>query len=306
MRDLGKKTCRIGLVQAEPVLFDKKACLEKALRYIDEAADNGAELIVFPELFIPGYPVGMNFGFSVGKRTELGREDWKRYYDASVVAGGEEFRQLAEAAKKTGSFISIGFSERDAVGGTLYNSNAIFEPDGSYKVHRKLKPTGSERLVWGDADRHFFPVTDTPWGPVGSLICWESYMPLARVALYQKGITIYISPNTNDNPEWQATIQHIAIEGKCYFVNADMIIRRDSYPADLRAEEIKDLPYWVCCGGSCIIDPFGHYVTNPVWDEETVIYADLDMELPASCKMEHDAVGHYARPDVLKLVVDDK
>ena len=306
MKDLEKKTCRIGLVQAEPVLFNKKASLEKAMGYIDEAAKNGAELIVFPELFIPGYPVGMNFGFSVGKRTEPGREDWKRYYDASVVAGAEEFMQIAEAARRIGTFISIGFSERDAVGGTLYNSNAIFEPDGSYKVHRKLKPTGSERLVWGDADKHYFPVTDTPWGPVGSLICWESYMPLARVALYQKGITIYISPNTNDNPEWQATIQHIAIEGKCYFVNADMIIRKDSYPADLRADEIKDLPYWVCHGGSCIIDPFGHYVTDPVWDEETVIYADLDMELPASCKMEHDAVGHYARPDVLKLVVEDK
>ena len=306
MKDLEKKTCRIGLVQGEPVLFNKKASLEKAMGYIDEAAKNGAELIVFPELFIPGYPVGMNFGFSVGKRTEPGREDWKRYYDASVVAGAEEFMQIAEAARRIGTFISIGFSERDAVGGTLYNSNAIFEPDGSYKVHRKLKPTGSERLVWGDADKHYFPVTDTPWGPVGSLICWESYMPLARVALYQKGITIYISPNTNDNPEWQATIQHIAIEGKCYFVNADMIIRKDSYPADLRADEIKDLPYWVCHGGSCIIDPFGHYVTDPVWDEETVIYADLDMELPASCKMEHDAVGHYARPDVLKLVVEDK
>ena len=264
MKDLEKKTCRIGLVQAEPVLFNKKASLEKAMGYIDEAAKNGAELIVFPELFIPGYPVGMNFGFSVGKRTEPGREDWKRYYDASAVAGAEEFMQIAEAARRTGTFISIGFSERDAVGGTLYNSNAIFEPDGSYKVHRKLKPTGSERLVWGDADKHYFPVTDTPWGPVGSLICWESYMPLARVALYQKGITIYISPNTNDNPEWQATIQHIAIEGKCYFVNADMIIRKDSYPADLRADEIKDLPYWVCHGGSCIIDPFGHYVTDPV------------------------------------------
>ncbi len=306
MKDLEKKTCCVGLVQAEPLLFDKKASLEKALGYISKAAENGAELIVFPELFIPGYPVGMNFGFSVGKRTEAGREDWKRYYDASVVAGGEEFSQLAEAAKKTGTYISIGFSERDAVGGTLYNSNVIFEPDGSYKVHRKLKPTGSERLVWGDADKDYFPVTDTPWGPVGSLICWESYMPLARVALYQKGISIYISPNTNDNPEWQATIQHIAIEGKCYFINADMIIRKESYPDDLNASEIEALPEMVCRGGSCIIDPYGHYMTDPVWDEETVIYADLDMELPAACKMEHDAVGHYARPDVLRLIVDDK
>ena len=306
MRDLEKKTCRIGLVQAEPVLFNKKASLEKALGYIDEAADNGAEFIVFPELFIPGYPVGMNFGFSVGKRTEPGREDWKRYYDASVVAGGEEFMKIAEAAGRTGAYISIGFSERDAVGGTLYNSNAIFEPDGSYKVHRKLKPTGSERLVWGDADKHYFPVTETPWGPVGSLICWESYMPLARVALYQKGITIYISPNTNDNPEWQATIQHIAIEGKCYFVNADMIIRRDSYPADLKADEIGDLPYWVCRGGSCIIDPFGHYATEPVWDKEAIIYADLDMQKVPASRMEFDACGHYARPDVLDLRVKDE
>ena len=307
MRDLDKSICRIALVQAEPVLFDKQASLDKALGYIEEAAANGAELIVFPELFIPGYPVGMNFGFSVGKRTEPGREDWKRYYDASVVAGEKEFTLLSDAAKKKGAFISIGFSERDSVGGTLYNSNVIFEPDGTYKVHRKLKPTGSERLVWGDADKNYFPVTETPWGPMGSLICWESYMPLARVALYQKGITIYISPNTNDNPEWQATIQHIAIEGKCYFINADMIIRKGSYPSDLNAkDEIERLPDIVCRGGSCIIDPFGHYVTDPVWDKETIIYAELDMNLPAACKMEHDAVGHYARPDVLQLIVSDR
>ena len=142
---------------------------------------------------------------------------------------------------------------------------------------------------------------------MGSLICWESYMPLARVALYQKGITIYISPNTNDNPEWQATIQHIAIEGKCYFINADMIVRKSSYPEDLKEQEtISRQPEMVCRGGSCIIDPYGHYLTQPVWDEETIIYAEMDMQLAASCKMEHDAVGHYARPDVLELKINDK
>lgn len=306
MKDL-EKICRLALVQAEPVLFDKKASVDKTLKYIEEAAKNKPDLIVFPELFIPGYPIGMNFGFSVGKRTAPGREDWKRYYDASVVVGDEDFMRLAEAAKSAGAYVSIGFSERDAVIGTLYNSNVIFEPDGSWKVHRKLKPTGSERLVWGDANRYYFPITDTPWGPMGSLICWESYMPLARVALYQRGVTIYISPNTNDNPEWQATIQHIAIEGKCYFINSDMIVRRSSYPTDLNeAETVKALPEMVCRGGSCVIDPYGHYLTEPVWDEETVIYADLDMELTAACKMEHDAVGHYARPDVLELIVHDK
>ena len=239
----------------------------------------------------------MNFGFSIGRRSEEGRKDWKRYYDASVVAGEAEFQRLAEAARNTGAYISIGFSERDAVNGTLYNSNAIFEPDGSCKVHRKLKPTGSERVVWGDADKGYFPVTSTPWGPIGSLICWESYMPLARVALYQKGITIYISPNTNDNPEWQATIRHIAIEGMCFFVNAGMVIRRSSYPSDLHEGDVASrFPEYVCRGGSCIVDPRGHYVTEPVWDEEAVIYAELDMSLTVSCKMEHDVVGHYARP----------
>lgn len=306
MKDV-KKVCRIALVQAEPVMFDKAASLKKALAFIQEAASEKAELIVFPELFIPGYPIGMNFGFSMGKRTEAGREDWKKYYDASVVVGESEFGKLADAARKTGAYISMGFSERDAISGTLYNSNVIFEPDGSYKVHRKLKPTGSERVVWSDANKGYFPITETPWGPVGSLICWESYMPLARVALYQKGITIYISPNTNDNPEWQSTIQHIAIEGKCFFINADMIVRKASYPAELHEQSsIAQLPETVCRGGSCIIDPFGHYTTEPVWDREEIIYADLDMELPAKCKMEHDAVGHYARPDVLSLIVDDR
>ena len=305
MKDI-ESICRIAVVQAEPVMFDKSASLEKALRCIDEAAAHHPNLIVFPELFIPGYPVGMNFGFSIGRRSEEGRKDWKRYYDASVVAGEAEFQRLAEAARNTGAYISIGFSERDAVNGTLYNSNAIFEPDGSCKVHRKLKPTGSERVVWGDADKGYFPVTSTPWGPIGSLICWESYMPLARVALYQKGITIYISPNTNDNPEWQATIQHIAIEGKCFFVNADMVIRRESYPSDLHEGGVASrFPEYVCRGGSCIIDPRGHYVTEPVWDEEAIFYAELDMGLTVSCKMEHDVVGHYARPDVLELNVNE-
>lgn len=305
MKDI-RKECRVALVQAEPVMFDKAASLKKALSCVEEAASKRAELIVFPELFVPGYPIGMNFGFSVGKRTEPGREDWGRYCEASLVVGGAEWEQLAEAARKTGAYISMGFSERDAVNGTLYNSNVIFEPDASFKVHRKLKPTGSERVVWGDANKGYFPITETPWGPVGSLICWESYMPLARVALYQKGVTIYISPNTNDNPEWQATIQHIALEGKCYFINADMIVRKSSYPGDLHERDAIDrLPEIVCRGGSCIVDPYGHYLTEPVWDRETIIYAELDMSLPAKCKMEHDAVGHYARPDVLELLVHE-
>ena len=306
MRDIDP-VCKIALVQAEPVLFDKEASLAKALDYIEESASQNPDVIVFPELFIPGYPIGMDFGFSMGKRTEAGRSDWKRYYDASVVAGDAEFQALADAARKTDAYISLGFSERDAVSGTLYNSNVIFEPDGTYRVHRKLKPTGSERVVWGDADKGYFPVTQTPWGPIGALICWESYMPLARVALYQKGVALYISPNTNDNEEWQNTIRHIAIEGHCFFINADMYFTKDMYPKTASGdEEIAKLNDIVCRGGSCVIDPYGHAVSETVWDKEEIIYADLDMQKVPASRMEHDVCGHYARPDVLKLSVEDK
>ena len=206
-----------------------------------------------------------------------------------------------------GIYLSIGYSERDAVTGTLYNSNLMISPSGEVMNHRKLKPTGSERVVYGDADRDYFPVMETPWGPMGNLICWESYMPLARVALYEKGISLYISPNTNDNHEWQDTIRHIAIEGHCYFINCDMIIRKASYPSCMNAQdEIMELKDIACRGGSCIIDPFGHEVTEPVWDKEEIIIADLDMQKVPASKMEHDVCGHYARPDVLKLIVDDK
>jgi len=305
MKEL-KDTCRIAVVQAEPVMFDKEACIAKAIKYIEECAAGGAELIVFPELFIPGYPFGMNFGFRTGSRSEPGREDWKRYYDNSILAEGPEMDRLISAAKEAGVYVSIGYSERDAFNGTLYNSNMMISPEGEAKNHRKLKPTGSERVIWGDANKDYFPVMDTPWGPMGNLICWESYMPLARVALYEKGISLYISPNTNDNEEWQSTIRHIAIEGHCYFVNCDMLISKDSYPEDLNEyAALADLPQIPCRGGSCVIDPFGHLVSDCVWDEEAVIYADLDMQKVPASKMEHDVCGHYARPDVLVLFVED-
>ena len=191
--------------------------------------------------------------------------------------------------------------------GTLYNANLMFSPDGEVLNHRKLKPTGSERLIFGDANRDYFPVMQTPWGPMANLICWESYMPLARVALYEKGVSLYISPNTNDNPEWQDTIRHIAIEGHCYFINCDLLIRRNDYPAILNEQSaIAAQPDMVCRGGSSIIDPFGHQVGECIWDEEHIIYAELDMQKVPASKMEHDVCGHYSRPDVLSLSVTEK
>ena len=175
-----KDTCKLALVQAAPVMFDKDRCVEKITNLIGEAAAKGAELVVFPELFIPGYPYGMTYGFTVGSRSRAGREDWKTYYDNSILADGAEMQSIVDCAKEHSVYVSVGYSERDAVTATLYNSNIMIAPDGQTMNHRKLKPTGSERVIWGDADKDFFPVMETPWGPMGNLICWESYMPLAR------------------------------------------------------------------------------------------------------------------------------
>lgn len=296
--------CKIALIQATPVMFDKTAGLKKALQLIDTCAAKGAKLIVFPELFIPGYPFGLTFGFRVGSRSEKGREDWKTYYDNSLLSDGPEMQEIIDRAKKYGVYLSLGYSEKDAVTGTLYNSNLMIAPDGQALNHRKIKPTGSERVVWGDGNQDYFPVTETPWGPMGNLICWESYMPLARVALYQQGISLYISPNTNDNPEWQDTIRHIALEGRCYFINADMVFGRKDYPQTVSGEaEIAALPDLVCRGGSCIIDPYGHPVTEVLWDKEGILYADLDMQQVPASRMEFDPCGHYSRPDLLQLTV---
>lgn len=303
-----EKACRIAVVQAAPVMFDAAACAGKAARLIDEAAGRGAKLIVFPELFIPGYPYGLTFGFTVGHRDEAMRGDWARYAENSILVPGAETGLLCERAAAHGVWVSIGVSERDAVSGTLYNSNVFITPEGRvHSCHRKLKPTGAERVVWGDADRAYFPVAETPWGVMGSMICWESYMPLARAALYQKGVSLYISPNTNDNPEWQSTIRHIALEGRCYFINCDMYFTRGMYPDWLHAQdEVAKLPDLVCRGGSCIVDPYGHYVTEPLWDSEGIIYAELDMGAVPASRMEFDPCGHYSRPDVLRLDVLDK
>lgn len=183
---------------------------------------------------------------------------------------GPETEQLARPPGEAGAWVSIGVSERDALSATLYNTNLVFSPEGVLStVHRKLKPTGAERVVWGDAGRDYFPMAQTPWGPMGSLICWESYMPLARVALYEKGVTLYLSPNTNDNEEWQSTIRHIAIEGHCYFINCDMYFTRDMYPRDLHCpEEIARLKETVCRAAAAWWTLTATMCTEPVWSRE--------------------------------------
>jgi len=302
-----EKNCRVALIQASPVLLNKDATIDKVVQEILEAGKQGANLIVFPESFIPCYPCGMTFGFTVGGRTEEGRKDWKVYYDNSVIAPSDDTERIAKAAGQVKAYVSIGITERDINNCTLYCTNLFFSPEGKLVgKHRKLKPTGAERFIWGDGNEGAFPIIDTPWGNMGSLICWENYMPLARVALYMKGVTLYLAPNTNNNEEWQTTIRHIAIEGHCYVINVNQYVTKYMYPDNLLcSDEIAKLPDGVLTGGSCIVDPFGHYVTEPVWDKEEIIYVDIDMEQVPLSRMEFDVTGHYSRPDVLELVIHE-
>lgn len=238
MRNLEKKL-RAAIVQAAPVFFDKQATLQKVVHQIEEAGRNGAQLIVFPESLVPCYPYGLTFGFTVGSRSEAERTDWKRYYDQAVVVR-QDLQDVAAAAKAAGAYVSLGITERDEATYSLYCSNVILAPDGTLAAHhRKIKPTGAERYIWADSHdpSTYFPMVQTPWGPMGSLICWENYMPLARTALYQKGVSLYLAPNTNDNPEWQDTVKHIAIEGRCYVFNVDSIsLRTCTRPTWSKAE----------------------------------------------------------------------
>ncbi len=295
-------TIRVACVQASPVLFDQEATLSKSVYLIEAAAAKGAQLIVFPESFIPAYPRGLSFGFVVGNRTMEGRKDWQRYHDASVPVPGEAVGKLGIAAKKAGAYVAMGITERDGDGSTatLYCTTLYFGPDGTLLgKHRKLKPTGSERLIWGEGDGSTLTVLDTPFGKMGGLICWENYMPLARMAMYSKGVQIYIAPTADSRDVWQCTARHIALEGRCYVISCNQYVSKSMYPTNLLGyADLQNQPEDMCPGGSCIIDPMGQYVAEPVYNREETILADLDLNLITQSRLDFDVCGHYARPDV--------
>lgn len=301
------KVVRVAAVQAAPVIFDREATLSKGLNLIREAADQGARIVIFPEAYIPAYPRGLSFGFVVGSRTMQGRKDWQRYYDQSVPVPGEATRALGNAAKEAGIYLVMGVSERDGedLSSTLYCTTLYFGPSGGLLgKHRKLKPTGSERLIWGEGDGSTLTVIDTPYGKLGGLICWENYMPLARMAIYSKGVRIYVAPTADSREVWQCTIRHIALESRCYVIACNQFVEKSIYPQDLYGyNELEHQPDIMCPGGSSIIDPLGQYVAEPVYNREEIIIADLDLDLITQSRLDFDVMGHYARPDVFDFSI---
>ncbi len=304
------KTVRVAVVQAAPVLFDRQATLEKALELIPETAANGAQLALFPEAFIPAYPRGLSFGTVVGHRDPKGRDLWQIYWENCVDVPGPEIQLLGEAAREAGIYLAMGVVERDTQfsKGTLYCTTLYFGPDGSLLgKHRKLKPTAAERLIWGEGDGSTLTVLDTGFGKIGCLICWENYMPLARMAMYAKGVEIYLAPTADSRDTWQATLRHIACEGRCFVLGCNQFVTKDMYPPDLPGiEELADQPEIMCRGGSAIISPLGEIIAGPLYDEEGILYTDLDMAEVARSKFDFDVVGHYARSDVFQLVVNEE
>ena len=301
---------RAAVVQAAPVLFDRQATLEKALNLIHETAANGAQLVLFPEAFIPAYPRGLSFGTVVGHRHPKGRDLWQIYWENCVDVPSSETQQLGEAAREAGIYLAMGVIERDSQfsKGTLYCTTLYFGPDGRLLgKHRKLKPTAAERLIWGEGDGSTLTVLDTEFGKIGGLICWENYMPLARTAMYAKGVEIYLAPTADSRDTWQATLRHIACEGRCFVLGCNQFVSKDMYPPDLPGiEELADQPDIMCRGGGVIISPMGELIAGPLYDQEGLLYADLDMAEVARGKFDFDVVGHYARPDVFQLAVNEE
>ncbi len=301
---------KAAVVQAAPVLFDHDATVEKTCRLTAEAAGQGAGLVLFPEAFIPCYPRGLAFGTVVGSRSPEGRQTWQRYWANAVDVPGPATQALGKVARQTGVYLAVGVIERDTDfgGGTLYCTLLYFGPEGDLLgKHRKLKPTAAERLIWGEGDGSTLTAIDTEYGTIGGLICWENYMPPARMAMYSKGVDIYLAPTADARDSWQATLRHIACEGRCFVLGCNQFVTKSMYPPDLAGiEDLAGQPEILSRGGSAIISPVGDVIAGPLYNEEGILYADLDLAEVARSKFDFDVVGHYARPDVFQLVVNEK
>jgi nitrilase len=304
-RATGTERFKVAVVQAAPVVFDRERTIKKVQALAAEAARQGARLVVFPEAFVSAYPRGLDFGAVFGSRTEAGREQFRRYWESSVDVPGSAVEALGRTAKSCGIYLVIGVIERDR--GTLYCSVLFFSPDGVYLgKHRKIMPTASERLVWGFGDGSTMPVFDTPLGKMGAVICWENYLPLMRAAMYAKGIELYCAPTADPRDSWIASMRHIAVEGRCFVLSCNQFNRRRDFPSDYGAALGEDPDAVVTRGGSCIVDPFGNFLAGPNTDGEVILTAEIDRAQIVRGKFDLDVVGHYARPDIFQLQVDER
>jgi nitrilase len=296
---------KVACVQAEPVILDRDATVDKLVRLVAETAGEGASLVVFPETFVSVYPSSVWARALAGWGDERAKDAFARLAEQAVTVPGEAADRIGEAAREHGVWIVTGVTEVDPERpGTLYNSLLYHAPDGELaQRHRKLVPTNHERLVWGQGDGGGLRAIPTELGRIGGLICWENYMPLARFALYESGVEIYIASTADDGEAWQSTLVHIARESRAFVVAPSHFQRAAAYPDDfpLRSElEGHDV---IGRGGSAVLAPDGSYLAGPLYDGEGVLYAELDPAQLRAERQRFDPAGHYHRPDVLRLKV---
>lgn len=296
---------RVAVVQAGSILFDIDRTTAKAIEWLQSAAAQGADLVVFPEAFLGGYPKGLDFGARVGSRTAEGRAMFRRYYDGAIDVPGPVTGAIGDACRELGVHLVIGCVERD--GGTLYCTALFFSNEGQLLgKHRKLMPTAMERLIWGFGDGSTLPVFNTPLGNLGAVICWENYMPLLRMTMYAKDVQLYCAPTVDDRDTWPITMRHIAMEGRCFVISACQFLRRGDCPEIYPAIQ-GDAPETVLIrGGSVIAGPLGDVLAGPCYAGECILTAELDLGAITEGKYDLDVVGHYARPDVFQLTVNQQ
>jgi len=308
METRGNELTRIAIVQQAPVFLDKTKTIEVAVNYIAQAADQGAELVVFTETFIAGYPTWL-WRLRPGGDWTLSETLYQRLLNNAVNMDSDDLQPLYQAANKHGVTIVCGMEERDnkLSQATLYNTVVTIGSDGTLlNKHRKLMPTNPERMVWGFGDATGLKVVDSPAGRIGSLICWENYMPLARYALYAQNVEVYIAPTYDSGEGWIGSLQHIAREGRCYVIGCGNIMQGSDFPDDFpeKSSLYPDPDEWVNPGDSLVIAPGGEIVAGPLHKEKGMLFCDIDLEQVAVSKRALDVTGHYARPDIFTLKVN--
>jgi nitrilase len=305
-----RDSVRVAVVQRPPVLLDGPATLEVAIGQLHEAASAGARLVVFPETYVPGYPVWI-WRLQPGPDYGLTSKIHSKLVANSVDLASDGLRPLRDAAAERGVVVVCGIHEREGrfSRATLYNTVVTIGSDGEIRNrHRKLMPTNPERMVWGEGDASGLRVTETEVGRLGSLICWENYMPLARYALYAEGVEVYLAPTWDSGDTWLATMRHIAAEGRCFVVGAGCSMRASDVPLDFPGRE-QLFPHedeWLNPGDSVVFAPGGHAVVGPLHEEHGQLVADIEPARVAAAHRTLDVAGHYGRPDVFNLRVDRK
>jgi nitrilase len=299
---------KVACIQAEPAVLDREATIDRLAALVAEAAGADAQLVVFPETFVPAYPSSVWAKALAGWAEPGATEAFALLARESVAVPGEAEARIGAAAKEHGVWLVTGVNEVDPERpSTIYNTLLYHAPDGTLAAkHRKLVPTNHERLVWGQGDGGGLRAIPTPLGRIGGLICWENYMPLARFALYESGVEIYIASTADDSDAWQATLVHIARESRAFVVAPSHFQRESAYPDDFPLRRLVEGRGTIGRGGSAILAPSGAYLAGPLYDAEGILYAELDPAVLWQERQRFDPAGHYHRPDVLSLTVTER